>query len=287
MPDLDLVSVFFPFAEFDFLKKALVASIILCLGSVPLGLFLILKRLSLVGDALSHSILPGVALGYFIYGFSLPAMTAGGLLAGLLIIFASTWVTQKTGLKQESSFASFYLISLSFGVLAISVRGNQGDLHHVLFGNLLSVDQSLLILIGVVASVSVLFVSIFYRALVLEAFDVGAFKSVQSQRPFSKWIPWLFLGLIVLNLVASFHAIGTLLSLGLMVLPAATALLWAKNIQKLILLGLGFAVSSCYLGLLISYHFDLSIGPTIVLAMGVFYLVSLVQYLFTRTRIVH
>ncbi len=269
---LDLL---FPFLEFAFLKKALIACVVLCFGSVSLGVFLLLKRMSLMGDALSHSLLPGVALGYFLFGFSLPAMSIGGFLAGVLILLLSTWVTQNTRLKQESSFASFYLISLSFGVLIISSKGTATDLQHVLFGNLLAVDNSLLILIGITTSFTLLFLAAFYRALVLEAFDPGAFKSYSTQKQGSQVLPWIFLGLLVANLVASFHAIGTLLSLGLVVLPAATSLLWVQNIQKAILLSLAFALWSCYLGLLLSFHLDFASGPSIVLVVGCFYLLSL------------
>lgn len=280
MPDLSfLQNLFFPFAEFDFLKRALVTCVVLCLGSVPMGVFLLLKRMSLVGDALSHSILPGVALGYFIFGFSLPAMSLGGFLAGIIILLLSTWVTKVTRLKQESSFASLYLISLSFGVLAISAKGSATDLHHVLFGNLLSVDLALMVLVGVTSSVSLIFMSLFYRALVLESFDLGAFKSYSAKSLGSQAIPWAFLGLLVANLVASFHAIGTLLSLGMIILPAATAMLWVNNVQKVILVSLAIAMMSSYFGILLSFHFDFATGPSIVLVTGLAYLLSLIRHL--------
>jgi zinc/manganese transport system permease protein len=272
--------ILFPMAEYEFLSRALIASLILSVSAAPLGVFLLLKRLSLVGDALSHSILPGVAVGYFIFGLSLPGMTIGGFIAGVLIILVSQWVTQKTNLKQDTSFATFYLMSLAIGVLLISARGSQVDLIHVLFGNLLSIDEPVLLLISMVAIITILFFALAFKPLVLEAFDHEFYKMKIMQ--FHGWkkfvlqsIPFLFLIVLVFNLVSSFHAIGTLLSLGLIILPAATASLWAKSLSKLIVLSLLISMSSCYFGLLLSYHFDLAIGPTIVVCIGAIYTASL------------
>jgi zinc/manganese transport system permease protein len=278
---MKIIDLFFPFFEFEFLNHALIASIVLSISAAPLGVFLLLKRLSLIGDALSHSILPGVAVGYFLFGFSLPGMTVGGFLAGILIILVSQWVSQKTNLKQETSFATFYLISLALGVLLISAKGSQVDLIHVLFGNLLSLDQPTLNLIMIVMSITIVFFGLAFKPLVLEAFD-QEFYQLKVMR-FKGWkkfllqgIPFFFLIILVLNLVSSFHAIGTLLSLGLIVLPAATASLWVKTIGKLIMFSLAISLLGCYSGILLSYHFDLAIGPTIVACIGVIYIVSLI-----------
>lgn len=285
---MTFIDFFFPFLEFDFLNHALVASFVLSVSAAPLGVFLLLKRLSLIGDALSHSILPGVAIGYFLFGFSLPSMTVGGFAAGVLIILISQWVTQKTNLKQETSFATFYLLSLALGVLLISAKGSQVDLIHVLFGNLLSLDRMTLTLIMIVTVLTILFFALAFKPLVLEAFD-QEFYHLKVMR-FHGWkkyllqsIPFLFLIILVLNLVSSFHAIGTLLSLGLIILPAATASLWAKTIGKLIFLSLMISLFSCYSGILLSYHLDLAIGPTIVVCIGAVYAASLVG----RNSIVH
>lgn len=277
----NLQDLLFPFVEFDFLSHAFAASLILSVSAAPLGVFLLLKKLSLVGDALSHSILPGVAVGYFLFGFSLPGMTFGGLIAGVLIILISQMVTQKTHLKQDTSFASFYLLSLALGVLLISAKGSQVDLIHVLFGNLLAIDQATLLLISSVSVCTIVFFALAFKPLLLEAFDQEFYR--MKIMPFRGWkkfalqsVPFLFLIILVLNLVSSFHAIGTLLSLGLIILPAATASLWVKTIGKLILFSLFFSTACCYLGLLLSYHLDWSTGPTIVVCLGIFYSLSLV-----------
>src|SRR5271154_379699 len=126
---------FQPFVDYGFMRRALAACAALALGGAPLGVFLVLRRMALVGDAMSHAILPGVSLAFLFFGLSLWAMTLGGLLAGLLVAFAAGVVTRLTPLKEDASFTGAYLISLALGVLILSMHGNSIDLMHVLFGN--------------------------------------------------------------------------------------------------------------------------------------------------------
>src|ERR687898_1969348 len=123
-----------PFVEFAFMRRALVGAIALSLGAGPIGVFLMLRRMSLVGDAMAHAILPGAALGYLVAGLSLPAMTFGGILAGSLVAISAGLVARFTALKEDASLAAFYLISLALGVTLVSLKGSNVDLLHVLFG---------------------------------------------------------------------------------------------------------------------------------------------------------
>ena len=141
-----------PFAEYGFMRRALAGCLALSAGAAPLGTILLLRRMSLVGDAMSHAILPGAALGYLIFGLSLPAMSIGGLLAGLLVALLSGVVTRLTALREDASFAGFYLISLALGVLLISLRGSNVDLLHVLFGTILAVDDAGLFTVAGIAT---------------------------------------------------------------------------------------------------------------------------------------
>ena len=110
-----------PFSEYTFMQRALVGSLAVCLGAVPVGVFMTLRRMSLTGDAMSHAILPGVAIAYLVSGISLIGMTIGGLSAGLLVVALSGWVARSTQLKEDTSLAAFYLISLALGVLILSL----------------------------------------------------------------------------------------------------------------------------------------------------------------------
>ncbi|WP_152045986.1 metal ABC transporter permease [Aureimonas psammosilenae] len=262
-----------PFLDYGFMRRALVACLALGLGAGPIGVLLVLRRMSLVGDALSHAVLPGAAVGFLFAGFSLPAMGLGGLVAGLAVAGLAGLASRATALREDASFAGFYLISLSLGVLIVSVKGSNVDLLHVLFGTILAVDASALVLIGAIASLTLSMLAIFYRPLVAQSVDPGFLRAVGVR---DGWFHFLFLVLVVINLVAGFQTLGTLMSVGLMMLPASTAQLWAKSLPRMMVLSATIAFLSGWLGLAVSFHFDLASGPTILLFAGAIYCLSLV-----------
>ena len=261
-----------PFTEFSFMQRALAGCLALSLSAAPMGVFLMLRRMSLMGDAMAHGILPGAALDYLYAGLSLGAMTLGGIVAGVLVAVAAGLVARSTVLKEDTSMAAFYLLSLALGVLIVSTRGSNVDLLHVLFGTVLALNDDALILLGAITSFTLLSLAVLYRPLVMECLDPAFLRSV------SRWSPvahYGFLGLLVINLVAGFHALGTLMSVGLLVLPAAASRFWVREITPMLLLSSAIAMVGSASGLLISYHADLPTGPTIVLCLGVLYLLSL------------
>jgi len=252
-----------PFAEFDFMRYALASIFCLALSAAPVGVFLVMRRMSLVGDALSHAVLPGAAIGYMFAGLSLPAMSVGGFAAGLLMALLAGLVSRFTSLKEDANFAAFYLSSLAIGVVLL----------HLLFGSVLAVDIPALQLIAVSASVTILLMAVMFRPLVLESIDPLFLKAVGGKGGF-----WhvLFLVLVVMNLVAGFQALGTLMSVGLMMLPAITARLWAKSMGWLMVLSVALALLCGLAGLLFSYHIEIPSGPAIILCCGTLYLISVV-----------
>ena len=261
-----------PFIEFGFMRRALAGCLALSLGAAPVGVFLLLRRMSLTGDAMAHAILPGAAISYMIAGLSLPAMTAGGIISGLLVAMASTLVARSGRQSEDSSLAAFYLMSLSLGVVIVSTYGNQVDLLHVLFGSVLALDDDTLLLIGVISSITLLGLAVLYRPLVLECVDANL---LPRRRAWGSVAHFGFMGLLVINLVAGFHALGTLMSIGLMVLPAAAARFWARTVNAMLVLSALLALVAGVAGLLLSYYFEWPTGPTIVLTLGLLYCVSL------------
>lgn len=262
-----------PFAEFGFMRRALAGSLALSVSAAPMGVFLMLRRMSLTGDAIAHGILPGAAIGYLVAGLSLGAMTVGGIVAGLVIAVASGLVARSTVLREDASMAAFYLLSLALGVLIVSTRGNNVDLLHVLFGTVLALNDPALWLLADIACVTLVSLALLYRPLVLECLDPAFLRAVSRWSPISHYG---FLVLLVINLVAGFHALGTLMSVGMMVLPAATARFWVRNITPLLGLAALLALLACVAGLLVSYHADWPTSPVIVLSLGVLYLLSMV-----------
>ena len=262
-----------PFEEFGFMRRALLGCIAVSIGATPVGVFLMLRRMSLTGDAMACAILPGAAVGYLISGLSLASMTIGGLIAGMTVALLSGFVSRVTALREDASLAAFYLISLAIGVLIISMRGSNVDLMHVLFGTVLALDNAALILLCSIGSLSILVLAALFRPLVLECADPQFLRSVSQ---LSAATHLTFLALVVLNLVGGFHALGTLMAVGIMILPAAGAKFWANSIGGLIGFAVFIAILSSFCGLLLSYHFSLPSGPAIILAAGIVYGASLV-----------
>jgi zinc/manganese transport system permease protein len=260
-----------PFAEFEFMRRALAGSIALSLGAGPIGVFLMLRRMSLVGDAMAHAILPGAAIGYLVAGLSLGWMTVGGLAAGMAVALLAGLVTRATPLREDASLAAFYLISLALGVTLVSLRGSNLDLLHVLFGSVLGLDDATLLLVAGISTATLLALAVIYRPLVLECVDPGFLRSVSGAGGPTHIV---FLLLVVLNLVGGFHALGTLLAVGLMMLPAISARFWTKDIAGLVAVATGIGILSGLVGLLISFHGGLAAGPTIILVAGAAYVLS-------------
>jgi zinc/manganese transport system permease protein len=265
-------ALFAPFAEYEFMRRALVACLALSVGAGPIGVFLVLRRMSLMGDAISHAVLPGVAVGYMISGLSLWAMSIGGVIAGLIVALLSGLTSRATGLKEDASLAGFYLTSLALGVLIVSLRGSSLDLLHILFGSILSVDDEGLLFVVGVATFSTLALSLMFRALVVECFDPVFARAVGA----GSWIHPLFLGLVVLNLVAAFQALGTLMAVGLMMLPALAARFWSEDISQIVIIATAIAIASSIAGLLVSFHTEIASGPAIVLTAAALYLTSII-----------
>lgn len=261
-----------PFVEFAFMRRALFGGLVLAASAAPLGVFLILRRLSLIGDAIAHGILPGAALGFWLFGLSLPALTLGGLIAGLGMAGLAAWVTRHTGLGEDASLAAIYPISLASGVLLLGLAGKRLDLLHLLFGSVLAVDQATLEGMLLVSLASLLGLALIYRWLVLDSLDPLFLRSVSRFGPLAYA---LFLSLVVLNLVIGFQAIGALMVVGLMMLPAAAVRFWSRHLPHMLLLAALIGAGCVWLGLLLSFHLDLPSGPCIVLLAGLAYLLSL------------
>lgn len=279
-----------PFTEFEFMRRALAGVISLAIGGAPIGVFLMLRRMSLVGDAMAHAILPGAAVGFLLSGLNLFAMTFGGLIAGFTVAILAGVVSRSTELKEDASLAAFYLVSLAAGVTIVSMRGTNIDLLHVLFGNILALDDQTLLVIAFNATITLIVLAVIYRPLVIECVDPVFLRTVSRAGAPAHLA---FLALVVINLVNGFHALGTLLAVGLMVLPAGIARFWSRDITSMIVIAVIAAMVSGYAGLVLSFHTKVPSGPAIILVAAALYLVSvlfgnvsgLVRQLFPRRHL--
>ncbi|WP_338526844.1 metal ABC transporter permease [Pseudomonas batumici] len=262
-----------PFQDFVFMRRALLGGLVLACSTAPLGVFLILRRMSLIGDAVAHGILPGAAVGFWIAGLSLPALTLGGLGAGMGMAGLSAWITRRTGLREDASLAAIYPISLASGVLLLGIAGKRLDLLHLLFGSALAVDGPTLTGMLWVCGISLVLMAIIYRPLLLDTLDPLFLQTVSRLGPLAHGV---FLTLVVLNLVIGFQAIGALMVVGLMMLPAIASRFWSRNLPVLMAIAALIGCVSVSLGLLLSFYYSLPSGPSIVLVAGGFYLLSVI-----------
>lgn len=262
-----------PFETFGFMRTALVACLALALANGPMGILLLLRRMSLEGNVLAYAIMPGAALGFLYAGYSLVALTLGGLLTGALVAGSAGLIARLQPRRREASLAAFYLASLALGVMIVSARGSHADLMHVLFGTVLAVDFRGLVFIASVSSATLLIIAAIYRPLAVDSFDRSFLHAVGG----NSWVfRGIFVFLLLLNLVASIQAFGTLLAIGPMLLPAAAAMCWTQKIWPMLLLNILIGLGADYIGLLLSYYANMPSGPSIVLSNGIIYGLSLV-----------
>jgi zinc/manganese transport system permease protein len=260
-----------PFSEYAFMRSALVACMALAVASGPLGTLLLLRRMGLVGDVLSHAVMPGAAVGFALAGSSLAVLSVGGLFTGIAVVLLMILGTRFGAQREDASLAAFYFASIGVGVLIVSLRGTNLDLMHVLLGTVLAIDVPALILVVAFASVVVAVLALIFRPLAIQSFDPAFLRTMGGGDSTYRAI---FLVLVVLDLVAGFQAFGTLLAGVPLLLPAAAARCWAQRIGPLVGLSIGFGIVAGYAGLLVSYHLTVPSGPSIACAAALIYAVS-------------
>jgi zinc/manganese transport system permease protein len=260
-----------PFSEYAFMRSALVACMALAVASGPLGTLLLLRRMGLVADVLSHAVMPGAAIGFALAGSALAILTTGGLITGIAVVLLMILGTRFGAQREDASLAAFYFASIGVGVLIVSLRGTNLDLMHVLLGTVLAIDVPALVLIVAIASVVVAVLALIFRPLAIQSFDPAFLRTMGGSDGAYRAI---FLVLVVLDLVAGFQAFGTLLAGVAQVLPAAAARCWAQRISPLVGLSIGFGMAAGYAGLLVSYHLNVPSGPAIACAAALIYAVS-------------
>jgi zinc/manganese transport system permease protein len=265
----DLIS---EMSNYAFMRRAFVVTTILSASVAPVGAFLVLRRLSLAGEAMAHAITPGVVIGFVTAGLSVMSLLFGGLIAGLGVAVLTAYLARNTILRSDASLASLYLIALAIGIFILSAAGSAVPLKSFLFGSILGVDDASMILVSGVATVTLVTFALILRPLIMSTCDPVFFES-QVKRP---WIvDQGFMFLLVLNRLAAFKTLGTLMAVGLMILPATAARYWSGTITAQLGLGFIFSLLSCWLGLTLSYILpETPSGPAIVLVAGAIFVLS-------------
>ncbi len=260
------------------MQRALIGVVLVAISAPLMGVFLVLRRMSLAADSLGHAVFPGVAAGFLLFGLSVPAMSIGGVLAGLMVAIFTGIMSRNSVLKEDACLVSLYVIAVALGVVLLSFKNTNIDVMSILFGSVLGLDNNALAMLVGVCAVTLAFLAIFHRPLVMDSVDPIFIRSFSRMGGLTHV---LFLVVVMLNLVAGMQALGTLLAVGAMMLPAITALLWTQKLPRIMMLACGFCLFSNVLGLLISYHAGTPAGPTMVLVGGVLYLGSTLFKLLT------
>ena len=251
------------------MRRALAGCLALSVAAPPLGVLLVLRRMSLMSDVLQHGVLPGIAIGAALGGLSVWAMGLGGMAAGLVVALLAGWLARRTGGGEDSQLAGLYLVALAAGVALISAQRGV-DLTHLLFGSVLAVDDAALLAMAGAASLTLPVLALIWRPLLLQSLDPGF--------PTGMGGLWhgCFLALVVLCVVSGFEALGTLMAVGLMMLPAIAARHWSGSLAGQVSVAVALAIGASVVGLLLSYGVEIPAGPAIVLTAGAFWAVSLV-----------
>ncbi len=260
-----------PFLTDPALKRALVSAVLVSCSGAPLGVMLVLRRMSLMGDVIAHAILPGTAAGFILAGLSIPAMSLGGLIAGLIVALIAGLATRFTAIREDASLATFYLLAVAAGILMLSLHGTAQDLEDILFGDAQSVDNQMLVYMAGVTSFTLLALAVIYRPLVVESFDPHFMRAVRGKGGLYHVI---FMLLVVLNMVEGYRTLGTLMASGLLLIPAVAAQFWSRKLSGLISISVLIAIISSVAGIILAETYKVPSGPAIVLFIGAIYMGS-------------
>lgn len=256
----------------EFIRRAIVGGALIGFTNGFLGAFIILRRMSLMADALSHSMLPGLALGTIYFGLNPAGLFGGGLTAAALVAVGAVVLTRGSRLKEDTTLAILYTFAFSVGIIILALNPQQVDLKHYLFGDILGMDNSDLWTSYAVALVVIPAIVLFLRPLILTIFDSAVARS--QGVPVGR-CQFLLILACVLSMVSSARALGVILMLGLLVTPAATMYLLTDNFNRMMWGGGIIGAVGVFTGLVLSYHFDkIPSGAAIVLVLFGCFLLS-------------
>ena len=253
--------------NFHFLQNALITALVVGIVGGAVGCFIILRGMSLMGDAISHAVLPGVAIS-FILGIN---FFIGAIVFGLLASTIMTYIKSNSIIKSDTAIGITFSSFLALGIILIGIANSSTDLFHILFGNILAVQDLDMWITIAVALLVLTTITIFFRPLLLTSFDPILAKSIGVKVTFYHYLLMVILTLVA---VTAMQSVGTILIVALLITPAATAYLYANSLKTMILLSSGFGALASVLGLFIGYSFNIAAGSSIVLTSALLFLIS-------------
>ena len=253
--------------NYHFLQNALISALVIGITCGAVGTFIILRSLSLMGDAISHAVLPGVALS-FMLGIN---FFIGAIVFGLLASFIITFIKENIVIKGDTAIGITFSSFLALGVILIGLANSSTDLFHILFGNILAVQDSDMWLTFGVSGLVLLFVGLFFKGLLLTSVDPVLAKTMGINVNFYHY---LLMGMLTLVSVTAMQSVGTILIVAMLITPAATAYLFTSSLKSMMLLASTLGALTSVLGLFLGYSFNIAAGSSIVLTSTIIFLVS-------------
>lgn len=262
---------------YQFLNRALITSIIVGIVCGTVGSLIVLRGLSLMGDAMSHAVLPGVALSFL---FGIP-MFVGALVTGMIASIFIGYITSSSKTKPDAAIGISFTAFLASGIIIISLINTTTDLYHILFGNLLAITNSAFLTTIVIGSIVLILIIIFYRPLMISTFDPTFSRMSGLNTTLLHYFVMLLLSLVT---VASIQTVGIILVVALLITPASTAFLISKKLYSMMIIASLISVISSIIGLYYSYIYNIPSGATIVLCTFVIYIITLFFTKFTNRK---
>ena len=262
---------------YQFLNRALITSIIVGIVCGTVGSLIVLRGLSLMGDAMSHAVLPGVALSFL---FGIP-MFVGALITGMIASIFIGYITSSSKTKPDAAIGISFTAFLASGILIISLINTTAGFYHILFGNLLAITNSAFLTTIVIGSIVLILIIIFYRPLMISTFDPTFSRMSGLNTTLLHYFVMLLLSLVT---VASIQTVGIILVVALLITPASTAFLISKKLYSMMIIASLISVISSIVGLYYSYIYNIPSGATIVLCTFVIYIITLFFTKFTNRK---
>jgi zinc/manganese transport system permease protein len=262
--------------QYPFMQKAMIACCALALGGIPLGTILILRRMTLLGEAFSHGIMPGVVISFLFFENSIYHMTILGSLSGICIAGLSRYTAKQTELSEESAFGGFYILFFAIGMLTLAASKSQKHVMCFLFGSILGIDSAMLWWCIGVSTITVISLLIIRRPLIASCFDPVFAKLIFK---YSEYYYAIFLCLLCVNIVSSLQVFGNLMSIGLILLPLLCLRFWKIHISYAIPIAIGIGILASYIGIVLSFHMSLPVSTSIIAVLGIFYISSVAMFI--------
>ncbi|PJF37222.1 MAG: manganese ABC transporter permease [Candidatus Thermofonsia Clade 1 bacterium] len=253
-----------PFVRFQFMRHSLLAVVMVGTLCATIGVYVVLRRMAFIGDALAHTVLPGIVLAYF-NGLSL---FLGAVVAGLLTALGIGWLSRRETLREDTAIGIMFTFMFALGILLMSTARSFRDFTHILFGNVLGVTPGDLTLIGVVSLIVLGTLLLFHKEFELTSFDPihAEVIGLRADR-----LRYALLILLALTVVTAIQAVGVVLTSAMLVTPAATASLLTNRLPRMMLIAVVVAISAGVIGLYFSYRYNVASGAAIVLACSVLF----------------